>query len=291
MHAPTSLIPAKLPTPIPSSSHPVVSIKPPTSPPPPPTKAAAAVLPLASPRIPSIKVEPDTNMSLPMCPTALPCSLSTVTTTTTSTASMLSPTTETSDSSGKKFLRPTSLPLKPGTYTLKKPSSLTSLSGTTLISPETPRPRKSYGQLYLNGHAYTYLGLKCSTRVFFCCLNRPQPMYVPQSTDPRLSMYSNWKVCAPSNEPATELVGTPGRAIALYDSRHRPSGYTVARSRQQLPLVVTHSSQWLKGLPAKVKQETESKAKDSTSSAEDSSTSGTKTTSAEVGCVVKQWIK
>lgn len=110
-------------------------------------------------------------------------------------------------------------------------------------------------------------------------------MYVPQSTDPRLSMYSNWKVCAPSNEPATELVGSPGRAMALYDSRHRPSGYTVARSRQ-LPLAVIHSSQWRRGLPAKSKQETESsKAKDLASSSttiEDSSNQGTKTFSSEV---------
>ncbi|KAF4523486.1 hypothetical protein B566_EDAN004555 [Ephemera danica] len=153
---------------------------------------------------------------------------------------------QTSSELGKKFLRPTSLPLKPGTFAVKKPMASGPCS---LVSPETPRPRKSYGQLYLNGHAYTYLGLKCSTRVFFCCLNRPQPMYVPQSTDPRLSMYSNWKVCAPSSEPATELVGTPGRAMGLYDSRHRPAGYTVARSRQQLPLVITHSSQWRQGPP------------------------------------------
>jgi hypothetical protein len=26
----------------------------------------------------------------------------------------------------------------------------------TLISPETPRPRKLFRQLHLNGHAYTY---------------------------------------------------------------------------------------------------------------------------------------
>lgn len=66
---------------------------------------------------------------------------------------------------------------------------------TSLISPETPRPRKSYGQLYLNGHAYTYLGLKCSTRMFFCTLNKPQPIYVPLAPDQyKVSMYSNWTV-------------------------------------------------------------------------------------------------
>jgi hypothetical protein len=99
-----------------------------------------------------------------------------------------------------KFLRPTTLPLKPGTFVPKKHHG-TGLTPTgtvlSLISPETPRPRKSYGQLYLNGHAYTYLGLKCSTRAFFCTLNRPQPMYVPQTPEhAKLSMYSNWKVRA-----------------------------------------------------------------------------------------------
>lgn len=261
------------PLPPPStSSHPEVIVKCATSPPPPAT--SIKMVPPKSPQIPSIKVEPDTSLSVPSC--LVTPSISTITSTT-STPSVSF--TETSDSSNKKFLRPTSLPLKPGTYALKKPSSLASLSGTTLISPETPRPRKSYGQLYLNGHAYTYLGLKCSTRVFFCCLNQPQPMYVPQSTAPRLSMYSTWKVCAPSIEPPAELVGSPDQAIALYDSRHRPAGYTVARSRQ-LPLVVTHSSQWLKGQPPKSKHEVDnSKAKDSI---EESTTTGTKISTAEV---------
>lgn len=92
----------------------------------------------------------------------------------------------------KKFLRPTSLPLKPGTFVPKRQPLTPVLS---LVSPETPRPRKSFGQLYLNGHAYTYLGLKCSTRMFFCTLNKPQPIYVPLSPEHnKVSMYSNWKV-------------------------------------------------------------------------------------------------
>ena len=94
---------------------------------------------------------------------------------------------------GNRFLRPTSLPLKPGTFTPKR--HLITPNVLSLVSPETPRPKKSYGQLYLNGHAYTYLGLKCSTRPFFCTLNRLQPTYVPLSPDhSKLSMYSNWKV-------------------------------------------------------------------------------------------------
>lgn len=92
-----------------------------------------------------------------------------------------------------KFLRPSTLPLKPGTFTPKKHHGITPNANTMpLISPETPRPAKAYGQLYLNGNAYTYLGLKCSTKVFYCTINRPQPTYVPNQHF--LSMYSNWQV-------------------------------------------------------------------------------------------------
>ncbi|XP_012278813.1 transcription factor HIVEP3 isoform X2 [Orussus abietinus] len=130
-----------------------------------------------------------------------------------------------------KFLRPTSLPLKPGTFTPKKHHGITPTANTLpLISPETPRPRKSYGQLYLNGHAYTYLGLKCSTRVFYCTLNRPQPMYVTQQHG--LSMYSNWKICKEA---------PPDLDVAHYDSRQRPLGYTIAWRKQED--ILTHSSQ------------------------------------------------
>lgn len=102
-------------------------------------------------------------------------------------------------SSGKKpkFLRPSTLPLKPGTFTPKKHHAGLTPTGMvlSLVSPETPRPKKSYGQLYLNGHAYTYLGLKCSARAYFCTLNRLQPMYVLLSPEcAKVSMYSNWKV-------------------------------------------------------------------------------------------------
>lgn len=92
-----------------------------------------------------------------------------------------------------KFLRPSTLPLKPGTFTPKRHHGITPNANTMpLISPETPRPAKAYGQLYLNGNAYTYLGLKCSTKVFYCTINRPQPTYVPNQHF--LSMYSNWQV-------------------------------------------------------------------------------------------------
>ncbi|XP_039279578.1 uncharacterized protein LOC111053115 [Nilaparvata lugens] len=138
----------------------------------------------------------------------------------------------------RRFLRPTSLPLKPGTFTPKKVGTPNVLP---LVSPETPRPRKSYGQLYLNGHAYTYLGLKCSTRVFFCTLNKPQPIYVPLTPEhSNISMYSNWKIRSDADPNPFGL--EPGQAMAHYDSRHRPTSYTVALSNKFE--TVTHSSQW-----------------------------------------------
>ncbi|XP_014287682.1 uncharacterized protein shn isoform X3 [Halyomorpha halys] len=145
-----------------------------------------------------------------------------------------------SETNEKKFLRPTSLPLKPGTYTPKRQLSTPHL---TLVSPETPRPRKSYGQLYLNGHAYTYLGLKCSTRTFFCTLNKPQPIYVPLIPDQyKVSMYSNWKICSDSHPHPLGL--EPRKAMSYYDSRNRSGAYCVAnRNKEDL---ITHSSYQLK---------------------------------------------
>ncbi|XP_031784113.1 uncharacterized protein LOC103316989 isoform X4 [Nasonia vitripennis] len=144
---------------------------------------------------------------------------------------ILKPCSSENDISTTKFLRPSSLPLKPGTFTPKRHHGITPNAHTlALISPETPRPKKSYGQLYLNGHAYTYLGLKCSTKLFYCTLNRPQPMYVRQQDG--LSMYSNWKICKEA---------LPSLELNHYDSRHRPARYTLAYTRTED--ILTHSSQ------------------------------------------------
>ncbi|XP_046648974.1 transcription factor HIVEP3-like isoform X2 [Daphnia pulicaria] len=155
-----------------------------------------------------------------------------------------------------KFLRPNSLSLQPGTFNLKKsnmagldpqsgqPNMLcVSGAGMTLISPETPRPRKLFRQLYLNGHAYTYLGLKCSTRVYFCCLSRAQPMYVPHH--PKLSMYSQWKTRAPASAGPPGLeASSPTQTMSLYDSRQRPTTCTTAQSTDHGRMILTHSSYW-----------------------------------------------
>ncbi|XP_026320269.1 zinc finger protein 40 isoform X2 [Hyposmocoma kahamanoa] len=145
----------------------------------------------------------------------------------------------TADERKPKFLRPSTLPLKPGTFTPKKHHGITPNANTMpLVSPETPRPAKAYGQLYLNGNAYTYLGLKCSTKVFYCTINRPQPTYVPNQHF--LSMYSNWQLLSELTPDPLGL--SASSAMSLYDSRHRPQSVAVAVIKQDL--ILTHSSQW-----------------------------------------------
>lgn len=125
-----------------------------------------------------------------------------------------------------KFLRPSSLPLKPGTFTPKHHHGITPNANTLpLISPETPRPSKNCVQLYLNGHAYTYLGLKCSTKTFYCTVNRPQPVHF--TNQHKLSIYSNWQICAESNPHPMGL--SPKVAMALYDSRQSPMKVSIAK--------------------------------------------------------------
>ncbi|XP_041974927.1 uncharacterized protein LOC121730122 isoform X2 [Aricia agestis] len=138
-----------------------------------------------------------------------------------------------------KFLRPSTLPLKPGTFTPKRHHGITPNANTMpLVSPETPRPAKAYGQLYLNGNAYTYLGLKCSTKVFYCTINRPQPTYVPNQHF--LSMYSNWQLLSDLTPDPLGL--SASSAMSLYDSRHRPQNVAMSVIKQDL--ILTHSSQW-----------------------------------------------
>lgn len=138
------------------------------------------------------------------------------------------------------FLRPTTLPLKPGTFTPKQHHGITPTANTLpLISPETPRPSKSCVQLYLNGHAYTYLGLKSSTKTFYCTVNKPQPVYIQNQH--KLSMYSNWQIYNGKNPNILDL--PPYSAMSLYDSRQRPEKYSIAEAKTDIvSLVETQSA-------------------------------------------------
>ena len=75
------------------------------------------------------------------------------------------------NSEDSKFLRPNSLPLTPGSFKVKKQVMMTS-GAATLVSPETPRPRKSYALQYQNGTAYTYLVIFFKQTIMKCKFNQ-----------------------------------------------------------------------------------------------------------------------
>lgn len=134
-----------------------------------------------------------------------------------------------------KFLRPNSLSLKPGTFTPKQHHGITPTANTMpLISPETPRPSKTCVQLYLNGHAYTYLGLKSSTKPFYCTVNKPQPTYIQNQH--KLSMYSNWQIYNGNNPNIFDL--SPYASMSLYDSRQKASKFSVAEETKDIVALV-----------------------------------------------------
>uniref|UniRef100_A0A182XZI4 Uncharacterized protein n=1 Tax=Anopheles stephensi TaxID=30069 RepID=A0A182XZI4_ANOST len=138
-----------------------------------------------------------------------------------------------------RFLRPNTLPLKPGTFTPKRHHGITPTNNTMpLISPETPRPSKSCRELYFNGHAYTNIGLKSSTKPFYCTVNKTQPFYF--QTSKQLSMYSNWQV-HPENDPHP-LGLKQVTVLSLYDSnQHRDRRYAIAGSKTT-PFTVVNSN-------------------------------------------------
>jgi len=138
--------------------------------------------------------------------------------------------------------RPNTLPLAPGALFKKKDVSF---SGATLVSPETPRPKKAYVLHYQNGTAYTFLGLKCSTKVFFCSIHKAQPNYVELEKNSRVSMYSNWKVVAKDSHPSGL---SPKIGMSCYNSSYTSTStttgmYTTAVPKKSL-MITTHSSRW-----------------------------------------------
>ena len=133
------------------------------------------------------------------------------------------------------------------------------LIASNIASPDTPRPEKSILQQYLNGHAYTYIGLKTSTRSTYCCIYRPQPMFVTQETDCKLSMYSNWRTSSQLHDSIMSDV-TPRGLLSSYDSNmsrfkdtiptENPAYYVLAGSATASPTpdlstMTTDSQYWL----------------------------------------------
>ena len=137
--------------------------------------------------------------------------------------------------------RPDSLALPPGALFKKKEVAI---SGSTLVSPETPRPKKAYVLSYQNGTAYTFLGLKCSTRLFFCSSHKPQPNYVQLEPNSRQSMYSNWQVVFKDSHPSGL---SPKDGMSAYNSiNHHEQLYGIysTAAPKKSAMITTHSSRW-----------------------------------------------
>lgn len=135
-----------------------------------------------------------------------------------------------STSETRKFARPNSLALKPSLAALKQHHGLTpTMFNQVLISPDTPRVAKKYNQHMIHGNYFTYLGLKSSTKLFYCTLNKTQPVYVPHFK--KLSMYSEWRQ---QDTKADKLY------VSGYDSRQKLQKYSTA-GKATADLIV-HSS-------------------------------------------------
>ncbi|KAK3610097.1 hypothetical protein CHS0354_032192 [Potamilus streckersoni] len=111
----------------------------------------------------------------------------------------------------------------------EKMKDLTSSEGTTSTKIQ-----------YLYGHSYP--SLRGGTYVTFCCLQRPQPMYVLVGNNKRVSMYSNWRTAQKDPNPyglTTKML------LSLYDS-HCAGNPVFVTSKETSPTkgLVTHSSYW-----------------------------------------------
>lgn len=98
---------------------------------------------------------------------------------------------------------------------------------------------------YQNGTAYSTLGFKSSTKVYYTTIFHQQPMYVADK--PRISMYSNWRVVTKDSHPSGL---SPGQSLNVYNSVSHDAAYgtfTMAgtgRSAQADCMIVSHSSKW-----------------------------------------------
>ncbi|KAL3891878.1 hypothetical protein ACJMK2_004120 [Sinanodonta woodiana] len=93
---------------------------------------------------------------------------------------------------------------------------------------------------YLYGHSYP--SLRGRTCVTFCCLQRPQPMYVLAGNNKKVSMYSNWRTAQKDPNPyglTTKML------LSLYDSHYVGNPvFVTSKETSSSNGLVTHSSYW-----------------------------------------------
>lgn len=133
--------------------------------------------------------------------------------------------------------------VRPRTLSLRTNNG-SNLISSTLVSPDTPRPNKTCVELFMNGHAYSRIGLKVTPRPVYCTIYKTQPMFVQQETDSNLSMYSNWTISPLAAEDVMNLAPPPV-VLGLYDSRLKQrTDSMVISSAGKTDLNSTHSSYW-----------------------------------------------
>lgn len=127
-------------------------------------------------------------------------------------------------STNNKEIKSTKRPVNLFDCLIKKPGQLIC---SNLDSPETPRSEKKFAEHRLNGQLYTCLSFKRSTRVTFCSIYRAIPIFVDQSIDPKLSMYSVWQIQPPYESILNEYKAPV--IMRCYDSKqwkHQRCYYT-----------------------------------------------------------------
>ncbi|XP_021360307.1 uncharacterized protein LOC110454878 isoform X2 [Mizuhopecten yessoensis] len=116
-------------------------------------------------------------------------------------------------------------------------------NGAVSCQTDPPSPTKSdknLASLTLLGHSFP--SLRVNTHTTFCCVQRPQPMYVLQGINKRVSMYSNWKLSQHDPNP----VGLSCKMLLeLYDSHYTSNPVcAIPNSGISKGGVLTHSSYW-----------------------------------------------
>ncbi|XP_077989781.1 uncharacterized protein LOC144444241 [Glandiceps talaboti] len=141
-----------------------------------------------------------------------------------------------------------------------EPISVTAQRITTPVTPGTPVGAVLYAHVPYGNAPAT---LQALTHVTFCCLQRPQPMYVEQGANHAISMYSNWRVGNQNTNP----LGMPTKVLlSLYNSsKIKKCGpfFVSAAITPRGAGNLTHSSLWNYNYAAKTQDATVKKEADS----------------------------
>ena len=92
---------------------------------------------------------------------------------------------------------------------------------------------------HLYGHSVN--SLRGLTHTTLCCVQQVQPMYVAQRDNHNISMYSNWRISQPSQDPGSL---TAQMLISLYNSKEFSDPIFVVSSAKSCEVNVVDSRKW-----------------------------------------------